>query len=160
METILRVAFVYVFLMVALRVMGKRESGQLAPFDLVVLLLIPEFFSQAVAREDFSMTNAVIAVGTLLTLVFATSVLAYRFRGFGKVVAGSPSTLVSEGYLIPEHMGHERIGPDEIHEAMHASGLQQMSQVKWVILETDGRLAVVPWDQLAPVTPDKQKQIG
>lgn len=145
METILRITFVYIFVMIALRVMGKREFGQLAPFDLVVLLLIPEIFSQAMVREDFSMTNAVVGVGTLLSLVFLTSLLAYRFRTFGQVVAGSPNTLVSKGALVPDHMHHERVGPDEIYEALHTAGLEDLGQVKWVILETDGRLAVVPW---------------
>jgi len=147
METILRVTFVYAFLMVALRVMGKREFGELAPFDLVVLLLIPEFFQQAIAREDFSMTNAVVAVGTLLTLVFVTSVLAYRFQAIGSLIAGKPTTLAADGHLIPEHLDHERVTPDEIHDALHASGIQELAQVKWVILETDGKLAVVPWMQ-------------
>lgn len=146
METVLRVAFVYLFVMAALRVMGKREFGELAPFDLVVLLLIPELFSQALVREDFSMTNALILTCTLLSLVFVTSVLAYRFPTIGRLVGGKPTVLAAEGYLIPGNLDRERVAPDEIMEALHSAGLQQMSQVKWVILETDGRLAVVPWN--------------
>ena len=63
METVIRVAYVYILLMVVLRIMGKRELGRLSPFELVLLMLIPELFSQALVREDFSMTNATVASG-------------------------------------------------------------------------------------------------
>ena len=147
METILRVGFVYLFLMVALRVMGKREFGELAPFDLVVLLLIPELFAQALLREDFSMTNAIIATSTLLTCVFLTSVLSYRFPKIGTLVAGKPAVLAADGAFVPDNLDRERVAPEEVMEALHASGLEELGQVKWVILEADGRLAVVPVKQ-------------
>jgi uncharacterized membrane protein YcaP (DUF421 family) len=147
METVLRVAAVYIFLMVALRVMGKRDLGQLAPFDLVILLLIPELFSQALVREDFSLTNAIIGVSTLLGLVFLTSVIVHLARGASKVIEGTPTVLVRHGFLVPEAMNRERVGPEEILSQMHKSGLERMSQVKWGILETDGMISFVPWEQ-------------
>ena len=152
METVARVAFVYLFLMVALRVMGKREFGELAPFDLVVLLLIPEIFSQALAREDFSMTNAVVAASTLLTLVVTTSMASYRWKKVEEVIGGKPTVLASEGQLIPEAMHHERVSPDEVIAAVRDAGIEEMSQVKFVILQSDGKLAVVPWARTLPVT--------
>lgn len=151
METVIRVTFVYLFLLVALRILGKRELGQLAPFDLLVLMLIPEFFQQAVAGQDFSMTNAVVAASTLLTLVLVTSVLAYRSPAAGKLIGGAPTVLASGGYLIPENMHRSRVSPDEVYSALHESGLQEIAQTKFVILDTDGKLAVVPWVQTLPV---------
>lgn len=153
METVLRVAFVYAFLLVALRMLGKREFGELAPFDLIVLMLIPEFFQQAIAREDFSMTNAVIAASTLLTLVLLTSIVAYRWRAFGQVVGGAPTVLASGGYLVPDNMHRARVSPDEIFSALHEAGLEDIAQAKFVILDTDGRMSVVPWRQPLPVQP-------
>lgn len=146
METVLRVAVVYVFLMVALRIMGKRDIGQLAPFDLVVLLLIPEIFSQSLVREDFSITNAFIAVSTLLSLVFLTSVGVYLSLSFARVVEGEPAIVVRHGYLVPDVMNRERVPPDEIVAQMHGAGLEHLSQVKWGILETDGKISFVPWE--------------
>ena len=70
METVIRVGVIYIFLLVLLRVMGKRELGQLAPMELVLLILIPELVAQGIVGEDFSLTNAVIAVTTLTSLVF------------------------------------------------------------------------------------------
>ncbi|HEX6133312.1 MAG TPA: YetF domain-containing protein [Longimicrobiales bacterium] len=152
METVLRVVLVYLFLMFALRVMGKREFGEMAPFDFAVLLLIPEMFSQAMSREDFSLTNAFVAVGTLLTLVFATSVLSYRFKRVGEVVAGVPAVLVRHGHLVTRNLDRERVSPDEVLDAMHAAGLHRMDEVRWAILETDGRITIIPW-QPSGVTP-------
>lgn len=145
METVIRIAIIYVFLMVALRLMGKREFSQLAPFELVTLLLIPEIVSQAMIREDFSLTNGVIGVSTLLSLVFLTSVAAFLSKKFGKVMGGEPATLVQCGYLMADNLAKERISPDEILSEMHKYGLETMSQVKWGVLEADGKITIVPW---------------
>jgi uncharacterized membrane protein YcaP (DUF421 family) len=154
MDTVLRIVIIYLFLMVALRLMGKREFGELAPFDIVVLLLIPEIFSQSMLREDFSLTNALVAVSTLLTLVFATSLLSYRFRKVGEVVTGVPTVLVRHGHLVREHLDRERVGPGEVLDAMHAAGLHAFEQVRWAILETDGRITVIPWTPSPGTAPD------
>lgn len=158
MEIVLRVAAVYLFLMVALRVMGKRDVGQLAPFDLVVLLLIPEILSHALVGEDYSVTNGIVGVATLLSLVFLTSVTVHLSKGASRLVEGRPTVLVQHGYLVPENMDRERVSPDEILSQMHESGLERMEQVKWGILETDGRISFVPWEQGA-VTPPKDEVV-
>jgi uncharacterized membrane protein YcaP (DUF421 family) len=153
METVLRVAILYVFIMIGLRLLGKREFGELAPFDLVVLLLIPEIASQALLREDFSMTNAFVALSTLLTLVFATSLLSYRSQLAGKAIGGVPAVLVRHGFLVAENLDRERVRPDEVLEAMHMVGLHRMDQVQWAILETDGRISIIPWTRTGHTAP-------
>ena len=158
METVLRIAFVYFFLMIALRLMGKREFGELAPFDLLVLLLIPELFQQSMVREDFSLTNSVIGVSTLLSLVFLTSLFSYRSRRVDRMVSGSPSVLVQHGYLVPHNLHRERVTPDEILSAMHKVGLERMEQVKWGILETDGKISIVPWRPEESHAPPVEKE--
>ncbi len=157
METVIRVLVVYLFVMVGLRVVGKRTLGQLAPADLVVLMLIPEFFQQAIAREDFSMTNALVAVSTLLLLVFVTEALGYRFPRFSRIVEGSPVTVVSHGFLRSDNLHPERLAPDEILSAMHRAGLSRIEEVKWAVLYPDGNVAVVPWE---PPDPGRQPDGG
>jgi uncharacterized membrane protein YcaP (DUF421 family) len=156
METVLRVAFIYVFLMVALRVIGKREFGQLAPFDLVVLLLIPELFQQALVRDDFSLTNAIIAVTTLLALVFLTSAVSYRSPRLARVIEGVPTVLVQDGRLIEHNLNREHVSPEEVLNAVHRNGLEQLAQVKWAILGADGKISVVPREQKASSSPDDE----
>jgi uncharacterized membrane protein YcaP (DUF421 family) len=153
MEIALRVALIYLFLLVALRLMGKREFGQLSPFELVTLLLIPEILTEALHRGESSLTGAFIGVSTLLSLVFLTSVLAYRSPWIGKWTEGEPVVLVQHGFLVPSAMHRERVSPQEILSEMHKAGLERMEQVKWGVLEPDGKISFVPWEQGATHAP-------
>ena len=144
MDTVLRIAFVYFTLMVALRVLGKRELSEMSPFELVTLLMIPEIFSPALAREDYSMTHATIGAATLFTLLFLTSALTFRFKGAERVVEGKPTVLVRNGQFLERNMQHERVTPDEVLTEMHKSGIEQLHEVRWAILEMDGKIAIVP----------------
>ena len=157
METVLRVVAVYLFLLIALRLIGKRDIGQLAPFDLVILLLIPELLAQGLVREDFSLTNAFVGASTLLSLVFLTSVLVHQSRTASRLIEGEPAVLVRHGFLVPDAMNRERVAPDELLAEMHKAGLERMEQVKWAILETDGRIAFVPWEQSDLHQPPKEQ---
>ncbi len=143
METVARVAVVYVFLAVAFRVLGKRELSSLSAFELVTLMLIPEIVSQALVREA-SLANALAGVATLLVLVFLTSVLTHLVPRASKVIDGSPTVLVAKGRLLEEACNRERIQPEEIVSEMHKSGLEHLSQVRWAILEADGDLSIIP----------------
>lgn len=144
METVLRVALIYLAIVVGLRVLGKREFGQLSPLELVSLLLIPEIVSQAIVREDFSLTNAMIGLATLFSLVFMTSLLAVRSKRFQDAIESSPTVLAYKGRLIQDHLLQERVTPGEIFAEMRRVGLEQLSQVKWAMLETDGKISIVP----------------
>ncbi|HSA57134.1 MAG TPA: YetF domain-containing protein [Gemmatimonadaceae bacterium] len=144
METVVRILVIYLLLLLGLRAMGKREFGQLSPFELVTLLLIPELIQQAGVREDFSLTNAVIAVSTLFLLVFLTSALAHRFSGFEQFIAGSPAVLAHDGRFLADSMNHERVSAEEVYSELRKVGLVELKQVRWVLLEPDGRIAVIP----------------
>jgi uncharacterized membrane protein YcaP (DUF421 family) len=152
METVLRVAVIYLFVLVGLRVLGKREFGQLSPIELVTLLMIPEIVSQALVREDYSLVNALIGAATLLVLVFATSLLMHRFEKVEIAVEGTPTVLVRHGELLPKAMNSVRVTAGELFSEMHKSGVDRLDQVQWAILESDGRIAIVPTDDArAPV---------
>ncbi len=146
METVLRVALVYVLVLAGLRVLGKREFAQLTPSELVSLLMIPEIVSQALTREDYSLTNAVIGVCTLLFLVFLTSALAHRFKRFEDAIFGEPTVLVHRGRLLEDALNKTRISPEEVLSEVRKAGFERLSQVRWAILEPDGKISVVPSD--------------
>jgi uncharacterized membrane protein YcaP (DUF421 family) len=143
METVTRVVFIYIFIMLGLRVLGKREFGQLSPLELVTLLLIPEIVAQGLVREDFSLTNAIVGISTLFVLVFLTSLVMQHSRKAEELLTGKPTVLAFDGKFIAENMNKERITPDEIYTELHKAGLYQLAQVRWVILEPDGKLAVI-----------------
>ena len=144
METVLRVLFVYVLVWAFFRILGKRELTQMSPFELVTLLFIPQLFSRALTRQDYSMTNAVIGATTLFLLVFVTSAVSYRFRGISRIVQARPTVLVCRGGLIEEHLNRERIAPEDVFSAMHKVGLERLGQVEWAILEGDGKISLIP----------------
>lgn len=144
METVLRVVAIYLLVFAGLRILGKREFGQLSALELVTLLMIPEIVSQAITGEDFSLTNAAIGVTTLLLLVFLTSVLMHRFKKAEAIITGEPSVLVRRGKFLDDALNVSRVSPDEVFSEMHKSGLVRLEQVEWAILETDGRIAIVP----------------
>lgn len=143
MDSVIRIAFIYFFLMVALRVMGKREMSEMSAFELVTLLMVPEIFSTALAREDYSMTHATIGVATLFTLVFITSLLTFRFKRVEEIVEGQPTILVNNGRLIERNLKRERVTAEEVFTEMHKSGVEELEEVRWAILEVDGKIAVI-----------------
>jgi uncharacterized membrane protein YcaP (DUF421 family) len=144
METVFRVAFVYVFVWACFRILGKRELTQMSPFELVTLLFIPQLFSRALTRQDYSMTNAVIGASTLFLLVFLTSAASYRSNRFARVMEAKPTVLVRRGHLVEENLNRERIPARDIFSAMHKVGLQRLEQVEWAILEGDGKISLIP----------------
>lgn len=144
METVVRITTIYLVILVGLRLLGKRELSQLTPLELITLMLIPEIVSQSMIGEDFSITNGVIGITTIFSLVFVTSLLKQKVKAFERIVEGSPSVLVERGRFNKENLNKERITPDEVFSEMHKSGLEYLSQVKWAILETDGKISIVP----------------
>jgi uncharacterized membrane protein YcaP (DUF421 family) len=144
MQTVLRVVLAYVFLFAAFRVLGKRELRKMSAFELVTLLFIPQLFSRALTRQDYSFTNAIIGASTLLTLVWLTSAVSYRFRGLARAIEGEPTVLLANGALLPDAMDRERISARELFSEMHRVGLTELAQVRWAILETSGEITVVP----------------
>jgi uncharacterized membrane protein YcaP (DUF421 family) len=147
MSTVVRLVIMYVFIVAGLRVLGKREFSQLSPLELVTLLLVPEIASQAILGEDFSLTNAVIALSALFTLVFISTLLRFHFGRLNRVIEGTPTVLVHDGLMYGRQMELERVSEGEVFAEMHKSGLSALDEVEWVILEPDGRMAVIPKQQ-------------
>lgn len=146
METVVRVSAVYLVILAGLRLLGKRELSQLTPLELVTLMLIPEIVSQSMIGDDFSFTNGVIGLTTIFSLVFLTSFLRHKSTTIERLTEGVPSLLVERGKFIEENLNKERITPDEVFSEMHKSGLEYLAHVKWAILETDGKISIVPED--------------
>lgn len=144
METVLRVALIYVFVLAGMRILGKREFAQLSPSELISLLMIPEIVSQALTHGDQSLTSAIIGVCTLLFLVFLVSLLAQRFRRFEDALFGEPTVLVHCGRFVEDAMNRTRVSPEEIFAEMRKAGYEQLGEIKWAILEPDGKISVVP----------------
>jgi len=143
-ETVLRVVIIYLFVLVALRVLGKREFGELSPVELVMLMLIPDIVAPSITGEDFSLTTGIVAVSTVMLLVLVTSLLVHMNRRLEFVVHAKPTVLVHEGTVYSETLNRERVSAEEVLAAARENGVESLSEVKWAILQTDGRIAIVP----------------
>ena len=140
MESVIRVAIVYLFVLFALRLLGKREFGDLSPHEFVMLMLIPDIVAQGIVKEDFSLTNGLVAV----LLVALTSLLIHVSRPAELAVTPRPTVLLFDGNLYTSNLNKERVSADEVLQVARESGLETLDQVKWAILQSDGKIAIVP----------------
>jgi len=145
-ETVLRVGIIYVFVLVALRLLGKREFGQLSPVEFVMLMLIPDIVAPSIVRDDFSLTTGLVAVSTVMLLVLVTSLLVHMNRRLEFAVHARPTVLVHEGTVYSETLNKERVSAEEILASARENGVETLGEVKWAILQSDGKIAIVPKD--------------
>lgn len=145
METVLRVAAVYFFLLVIFHIAGKRSMTQITTFDFVVLLIISEATQQAMIRDDFSVTNAFIVIVSLIGLEITLTWLKQRFPVADRFIDGLPLVLVDNGRPLRQLMDKARIDEDDIMTAARSSqGLERMDQIKYAVLERSGGISIIP----------------
>lgn len=146
MDSVLRAATMYLFLLVVFRMVGKRTLAQITPFDMVLLLVIAEATQQALVGQDFSITNAVLVIVTLVGIDVGLSRWRQHSRRVGAILDDVPVILVERGRPIRAHLDRERVDEADIMEAARLrQGLERMEQIKYAVLETDGEISIVPW---------------
>lgn len=145
-STVLRAAIVYVFVLFALRLAGKRTLAQLTTFDLVVLLILSESVQQALVGEDHRLTNAGLIVLTLVGLDALLGFIKDRSRIASRWLDDIPTVLVREGVLDEEAAARSRVDRDDIMEAARKeAGLTSFEEVRYAVLERAGGISVIPW---------------
>lgn len=142
-SSVLHVVITFAALLLAFRLIGKRELGRLSPFELVTLMLIPEILSNTVQGQG-ALVTALAGLSTILLLVLLISVVAQRFERVQKVLESEPTLLVAEGRMLENNMNRERISPEELFGEMRKQGLTQLSEVRWAVLEPSGNVTFVP----------------
>src|SRR5262245_30497653 len=140
-EKVLRPVIVYVFLIVGLRLAGKRELAQLNPFDLVVLLTISNTVQNAIIGDDNSVTGGVIGAATLLIVNHLLVRYLYRPERVDRLVHGHPDVLLQDGDVKQARLKHDRITPGELLSAAHRQGVGSRDEIERAILEPGGGIA-------------------
>jgi uncharacterized membrane protein YcaP (DUF421 family) len=141
-EKLVRTVIVYAFLILGLRLAGKRELSQLNPFDLVVLLLLSNTVQNAIIGNDNSVVGGLIGAGALLVINSLLVRLLYRYKQLDKI-EGKPDMLVRNGRLLRHHLERELITVTELESAARRQGLASLAHVKECRLETGGSLSFV-----------------
>ena len=144
-----RTVIVYAALLVGLRLAGKRELGQMTPFDLVVILLIANAVQNAMVGPDTSVTGGLIAAAVLIAGNYGVALARERLPLLRRAVEGSPTLLISDGKFVTEHLRREGLEEDEVLMAIREHGVADVRDVRIAVLEVDGSISIVPADSKA-----------
>lgn len=141
-ERIARAILVYFFVVIALRLAGKREIGALNPFDLVVLLFLSNILQNSIIGNDLSITGGLIGAATLLLLNYAVQRFLYDHQSLDRVLEGEATVLIEDGKILHENLKKELVTEDVLIVAVHKQGLLDIADVEKAVLETDGNISV------------------
>jgi uncharacterized membrane protein YcaP (DUF421 family) len=143
MDIVIRAAVIFVFVYILTRLVGRRELSSLEPFDLILLVVVGDLVQQGVTQNDESVTGALLAISTIGLLTVALSYLAFRFKRLRPVLNGEPIVLVEEGEIIEPNLRRQRLTREEIGAEARLEGISSIEDVRWAILETNGRISFV-----------------
>jgi uncharacterized membrane protein YcaP (DUF421 family) len=142
-EKVARPFVVYLFLLAAFRFSGKRELGQATLFDFLIILLISNVVQNAMIGEDNSVLGSFAGVAVLLTLSFFLNQVTARSRKARKVLEGSPTLLVHDGKILERNMMAESVSRNDLLTALREQGIASLKEVRYAILELDGKISVI-----------------
>lgn len=145
MDSVLRAAAIYLVVLVVFRLAGRRTLSELTTFDFVLLLIIGEATQQALLGDDFSIVNAMVVIVSLVVFDIALSLLKNKSRWLSKLIDGEPMIIVEHGQVLERRVRKARIDEADILEAArHSQGLERIDQIKFAILEKDGKISIIP----------------
>lgn len=134
---------VYLFIILAIRLFGKKELAQLSIIDLTFILLISNSVQNAMVGSDSSLTGGLVAATSLFIINYLFKYLLYRFPKLSKVVQGADIMLIYKGQLNERNMAKARISREEIVEAVREHGVSEIREVDLAVLETDGNISII-----------------
>jgi uncharacterized membrane protein YcaP (DUF421 family) len=144
LEITLRTLVVYLVVVLGLRFFGKRELGQMTPFDLVLILTLSNSVQNAMTGPDTSLAGGLVSAGTLLASNWLVNMAGSRMPWVRTWLVGNPSLLLHEGKLVPERMRREGITQDELLMAAREHGINSLEDVREAVLEVDGTISIIP----------------
>jgi uncharacterized membrane protein YcaP (DUF421 family) len=150
LEIALRTGVIYCLVLIGIRISGKREVGQMTPFDLTLLLLLSNSVQNAMTGPDTSLAGGAVAAATLLLLNYLIAEVSGGNRRFRKYIEGQPSLLLHDGEVIQSHMVKEHVSMDELERALREHGVASYKEAALAVLEVDGSISVLKYDDIAP----------
>ena len=141
MDLVLRAIFVFGFVLLLTRVIGKRELSRLEPFDFVLLIVLGDALQQGLTQDDYSLTGAVLVVGTIAVLQVFVSWISYRFPRTRPILEGEPVIIVQDGNVIERNLKRERLTLEEVAEQARQQQIAHLSEVRFAVLETSGTIS-------------------
>ena len=143
MDLVVRAAVAFLFVYFLTRVIGRRELSSMEPFDLIMLVMIGDLVQQGVTQNDFSVTGAFIVGSTIALLTVGVSYVSFRFPRLRPLLDGEPVIVVEDGRPIDRNLKRNRITLEELAAAGRLEGIDSLDQVRWAVLETNGKLSFI-----------------
>jgi uncharacterized membrane protein YcaP (DUF421 family) len=143
-ELILRSVIVYAFLLILLRLTGKRQVGQLAPFDLVLLLVLSNAVQNSMNGGDNSLIGGLVSASTLVLLNFVVSLATFKSKRLEALIEGRPQVLIHNGTLYDQVLYDAKLTRHELNAALRGAGCECVEDVRLAVLENNGSISVVP----------------
>jgi uncharacterized membrane protein YcaP (DUF421 family) len=150
LQIALRTGVIYLLVLIGVRLSGKREVGQMTPFDLTLLLLLSNSVQNAMTGPDTSLLGGAVAAATLLVLNYFVADLSGANRRFRRVIQGEPSLLIHDGKINEAHMAKEHVSLDELQRALREHGIADHHEVALAVLEVDGSISCLKYDEIKP----------
>jgi uncharacterized membrane protein YcaP (DUF421 family) len=142
MDLALRAVFIYFFIYLLMRIVGRRELSSLGPFDIILLVVIGDAVQQGLTQDDYSLTGAVIVVTAIALLQVFTSYLSFRFSFLRPVLEGKPIVIVQDGKPIEANLRRERLTVDEVmEEARSSAQISSLDEIQYAIIESNGSIS-------------------
>jgi uncharacterized membrane protein YcaP (DUF421 family) len=142
-DIVLRATVIFVVIFAVFRLVGRRELGELGPFDVILLVVVGDLVQQGVTQSDYSVTGAVLAILTIAILTVAVSYLGFRFKRLRPVLEGEPLVLLVDGQPIERNLRRERITLDELTAEARLQNLSSLEQVHLAVLEASGKISII-----------------
>lgn len=144
MDIALRAIFLYAFVVLLMRVMGRRELSSLSAVDLVLLIVLGDAIQQGLTQDDYSVTGAIIAISTIAALQVGISYLSFRSRRARRILEGEPIVIIQDGKLIERNLRRERLAEEDVAEEMRSQQIGSVEDVQWGIVESNGGMSFIP----------------
>jgi uncharacterized membrane protein YcaP (DUF421 family) len=141
MDLVLRAIFLYFFVFAITRVIGRRELSQLAPFDIILLIVAGDAIQQGLTQDDYSLTGAVLVVGTFAILQLITSYSSFRIERLRPLLEGEPIVIIQNGEILDRNLKRERLTTEEVAEEARQQQISSLDQVEWAVLENSGKIS-------------------
>jgi uncharacterized membrane protein YcaP (DUF421 family) len=145
LDVAIRTAIIYVVIVIALRIGGQRDVGQMSKLDLIVLVVIADAVQNAMVGENTTLLGGIVAAAVLVTLDRSLRFLEHRWKPAERLIEGEPRMLIRDGHVLGKALRDEDIATDELMAALRRHGVERPDQVKLAVLETDGSISVVPF---------------
>jgi uncharacterized membrane protein YcaP (DUF421 family) len=144
MDIVLRAGFIFIFVYVVMRAIGRRELSSLEPFDLIMIVVVGDLVQQGVTQDDYSVTGAVLAVSTICLLTVVFSWASWRFPKLRPALDGAPIVLLEDGKPLEANMRRERITIEELAAQARLQQIDSLEKVRFAVLETSGAISFIP----------------